>query len=388
MRAALLLIGLTACHFDQGFPGEMKDGGGSGGSDGGSGSGTGDGGGTGDGPGCAWSYMPTNFDPCTLPPPVPLTVSGTGNLDTSSTTLPKKVITQSDGSMITVIHLSQFTVEAFRTLTVNGTGVVFAVDGPVEVHGTIVIVGGNDNQAQCESMRGMPGVDSANSSSGGGGGGGGAAAENGGNGGSGDGSQAGSGGARGNKIASTLSPLRAGCRGGNGGRWNGLNAPGIGGRGGGALQISTNARIELNGFIDGSGRGGGGGPAAQVGAGGGGSGGGIFLEGPSIDLNFASRICADGGSGGEGGGAAAAGATGQNGRCNGIDPAQTTPTAGSVAGTGGDGGYAFGRTGDPGGSATGGGAGGGGGGGGVGWIRVKSPDLNNNGSIVTPAYMN
>ena len=42
------------------------------------------------------------------------TVSTNTTLDTTTTTLPKLVITQSDGTTITVIHLSQFTVRAAR----------------------------------------------------------------------------------------------------------------------------------------------------------------------------------------------------------------------------------------------------------------------------------
>src|SRR5829696_4870836 len=121
MRAVVLAMLLAACSFEHYEPF------GSSGSDGGNGGSGGDGGMQGiDAPGCAWSYTPTNFDPCMLPAPAPLTVSGSVTLDTGSTTLPKKVLTQSDGTTITVIHLSTLTVNQFSTLAVTGTGVVLA----------------------------------------------------------------------------------------------------------------------------------------------------------------------------------------------------------------------------------------------------------------------
>src|SRR5688500_7378367 len=115
MRAVVLATVLSACSFDHAEPYVGADGGG------GSGSGSGDGGmitpGI-DGPACAWSYTPTNFDPCMLPAPGSLTVSGNQTLDPNTTTHPKQVLTQSDGTMITVIHLSELTVNLFSTLTI------------------------------------------------------------------------------------------------------------------------------------------------------------------------------------------------------------------------------------------------------------------------------
>jgi hypothetical protein len=391
MRVALLLVGLAACSLEHGVrgggSGSGTDGGGSV-SDAGSGSAGSDGGI--DAPACAWSYTPTNFDPCSLPAPASFTVTSDTTLDTGTTNLPKKVITQSDGSTITVIHLSSFTVNGFVRLTVNGTGgVVFAVDGGATINGVITVTAGNDNATHCTNARGKAGTDSQNTSSGGGGGGGASAQENGGNGGNGDGSQAGVAGVAGTTIGSSmLSPLRAGCRGGSGGRLNSTGASAAGGPGGGALQISTNAKITLTGIVDAAGRGGVGAPTARTGGGGGGSGGAILLEGPEVQLNLASRVCADGGAGGEGGGASVDGNTGNAGACSGIGGAQSPNTSGSVGGDGGDGGYLLARSGGNGQSSGSSGGGGGGGGGAVGWIRIVSPNLDNNGSVITPSPTN
>ncbi len=374
VRAAVFLVGLAACGFEHGqLPGMEGPDGGSGDASSGS-----------DAPGCGWSYTPTNFDPCALPAPGALPVA-TGTLDTSLASLPSLVLTQSDGTSITVIHLTQLTVDPLVTLTVTGTGVVFAVDGEVEINGTIIAEAGADNPTHCASARGASGTDSQDSDAGGGGGGGGGAADDGGDGGDGDGSEHGAKGAKGAKVSSTLSPLRGGCPGGNGGRRDESGTAPAGGRGGGALQISTNTKITVRGFLDVAGRGGAGAPSAQVGAGGGGSGGGLLLEGPSISLGLASRLCADGGSGGEGGGATVGGNDGQRGACTSIGAARTQNTTNSLGGDGGDGGWLLSVKGASAQSAVGGGAGGGGGGGSAGWIRLKSPDVSNDGAAITPA---
>jgi hypothetical protein len=387
VRAALFLVGLAACGFEHGQfvgPGPGSDGdpdGGGGSDDANVTPGI-------DAPACAWSYTPTNFDPCALPAPGSLTVSSSDTLDTQTTPLPKLVLDQSDGTSITVIHLSQLTVDPLVTLTLTGTGVVFAVDGEVHINGTIVVEAGADDATHCAASRGENGDDSDDSDSGGGGGGGGAASADGGDGGSGNGAEAGAKGAKGAKVSSTLSPLRGGCAGGDGGRREEEGTAAAGGRGGGALQISTNRKITIAGFLDAAGRGGAGAPSARSGAGGGGSGGAIFLEGPRIELGFASRVCADGGSGGEGGGATVAGNNGRPGACTSLGAAQTQNMMNSVGGDGGAGGWLLSVKGANAQSATSGGGGGGGGGGAAGWIRLESPDVSNSGAAVTPAAMN
>jgi hypothetical protein len=386
MRAVVLAMLLAACSFEHYEPY------GTSGDDGGTGSGSGDAnmGMPGiDASGCAWSDTPTNFDPCMLPAPATLTVSGNVFLDTASTTLPKKLIAQNDGTTITVVHLSQLTVNQFSSLIITGSGVVLAVDGAVTINGTIVAVGGEGNETHCATAKGSTGADSQ-TAAGAGGGGGAAAAENGGTAGSGDGTGAGAGGTRGSKVSTTFSPLRGGCRGGNGGRYNGAGTAPVGGRGGGAIQISTNTKISIAGgaAIDAAGRGGGGGSGAHVGGGGGGSGGSIFLEGPQMSFGFASLACADGGSGGEGGGATVGGNDGRTGRCNSLQAAETPNTMNSAGGDGGPGGYALSKPGGPGVSSTTSAGAGGGGGGSVGWIRIKSPNISNDGLVTTPQASN
>lgn len=373
MRAAVLLVGLTACGFQHGqIPADAGDG---------------DGAGSDDAPACGWSYVPTNFDPCKLPAPVGLTVTTDDTIDTDATTLPKLAITQSDGTTITVIHLSELSIDPLAMLTITGSGVVLAVDGAADIDGRITMVGGNDNDTHCASSRGQNGTDSQDITGGGGGGGGAAAADDGGDGGDGAGVQPGAKGAKGSKVDSSLSPLRGGCRGGNGGRTGPQDQTAVGGRGGGALQISTNTKIAVAGMLDAAGRGGEGGTAAHIGGGGGGSGGAILLEGPAIDLGFASRICADGGSGGEGGGVTVEGNDGERGACTSIAPARTATTQNSAGGGGGEGGFLPSPTGTSGDVATSSG-GGGGGGGGVGWIVFKSPNVDNQGAAITPAPAN
>lgn len=367
MRAAVLFVGLTACGFQYG---QLPD------------AGDGDGAGD-DARDCVWSYVPTNFDPCKLPAPVGLSVSTDDTIDTDATTLPKLVITQSDGTTITVIHLSELSIAPLAMLTVTGTGVVFAVDGTADIAGRITVAGGSDNATHCTTARGTAGTDSQDITGGGGGGGGGGAADDGGDGGDGAGIDAGAKGAKGSKVQSSLSPLRGGCRGGNGGRIGSSQAA-AGGRGGGALQISTNTKIAVAGMLDAAGRGGEGGTAAHVGGGGGGSGGAILLEGPAIELGFASRICADGGSGGEGGGVTVEGKDGERGACTSLGPARTATTQNSAGGGGGEGGFLVSPSGSSGEVASSSG-GGGGGGGGVGWIVFKSPSVGNQGAAVTPA---
>jgi hypothetical protein len=380
------VIGLTACGFEHGA---FMDGDGSG-IDAGSGSGSAGidaSNGTPDDstPACGWSYTPTNFDPCALPAPGMLEVTSDLTLNTGSTSLPKLTLTQSDGTPLTVIHLSTLSVHGGSTLTVTGTAFVFAVDGNAQIDGKIVAVGGESDATQCAQAFGAPGVDSTDGNSGAGGAGGGGAAERGGNGTNGAGGQAGARGEAGTKVTSaSFSPLRGGCRGGAGGRAGGSGIPADAGRGGGALQISTDSKITvtLGGSIDAAGRGGGGAVSARDGGGGGGSGGSIFLEGPRVQLDLNAHLCADGGSGGEGGGNTVDGNSGSAGACNGLGGAGTQ-SSGSYGGDGGRGSYWFTRNGGDAGGALGSG-GGGGGGGAVGWIRIKSPDSSNGGAIVTP----
>lgn len=367
---ALVFIALAGCGFEHGALDGVGDA-------------------RGDGTGsanCAWSYTPTNFDPCMLPAPMPFDVTTATLLDPTTTTLPKAMFTQSDGTTLVVIHLSTLNIAA--QLGIGGSApTVFAVDGDVTIRDQITTASGNNDATQCASLRGVNGHDSTASTSGAGGGGGAGGADVGGAGGDGAGVMAGTKGFGGANLASNLSPLRAGCAGGKGGRLNASGTPPEGGRGGGAIQISTNSKIVMsdNGFIDAAGRGGSGPTSGHIGGGGGGGGGGIFLEGPMIEIPSGTGVCADGGSGGEGGGQSAPGFNGNSGGCSGITYAVTFQNFNTNGGDGGRGSF----RGNPSGGGGGNGqtdGGGGGGGGAVGWIRLKSPTLSlSSTSIITPA---
>jgi hypothetical protein len=371
MKRMLALAALTACGFEHGAldnAGDAhRDGNGSGSAQ------------------CAWSYTPTNFDPCALPAPMPLTVSQDTSIDSTTVSLPKVTLTQTDGTSLVVIHLTTMTVSA--KLTVTGAATTFAVDGDVTITDVITAVGGNGNATQCATVKGSDGHDSTSPTGGAGGGGGAAGADMGGAGGDGMGIMAGTKGNAGTFTASTLSPLRGGCSGGKGGRPNGLGAAPEAGRGGGAIQISTDSKISFtdNGFIDAAGRGGAG-TTGKYGGGGGGGGGGIFLEGPMISIASVTGVCADGGSGSEGGGQNAFGYAGMQGQCSALSYATTFQNSGTYGGDGGRGSFRGNPNGGAAGNAGGDGGGGGGGGGAVGWIRLKSPTLSlSTTAIVTPA---
>jgi hypothetical protein len=321
---------------------------------------------------CDWTFTPTNFDPCLLPAPAPLSItSGTYDLDGGATTLPHATFNQSDGSQVVVVHLTSLDMSTGTGLTVHGTRpVILAVDGNV-------------------TRKGHTGTASSNSLVGGGGGGGGAGASDGGTGTDGsDGTHTGhgNGGAKGAHIDdSALDPLVAGCPGGGGGTDNGTGTPGAGGGGGGALQISAQLTLTSSALLNAAGAGGGG-TTQQTGGGGGGSGGAILFEANAITLSGV--VCADGGSGGEGGGSSNPGAAGNAGACTGSGGA-TTGTINMLGGTGGGGGWKTATTGADAGAASnaspgGFGAGGGGGGGSVGWIRLRAIGQLMSSAVVTP----
>lgn len=377
----LVLLTLAACEFQHGaIPnGDSPDG-----------MGSGSGSGSGSNTVACWSYTPTNFDPCVLPPGTALHISADTTINADSTMLPKLVVNQPDGSQLTVIHLDSLTVDNTRVLTLQGsTPIAFAVEGAVTLSGYINAASGIDNTTYCATSKGGAGMDSTDGGAGGGAGGGGAAA--GGKGTNGSGSTPGTGALASAAATSNLAPMRAGCSGGNGGKNAGAGTFGAGGRGGGGLQISTNTSITVSGtaVLDAAGRGGKGGPDVRIGGGGGGAGGAIFLEGPDISIAANAVVCADGGSGGEGGGSSLAnGNNGNNGKCDGAGVATTDVTFNATAGSGGDGSFKGSPQGGAAGTSSSSGAGGGGGGA-VGWIRLKSPSLAvSSGAILTPMATN
>ncbi len=346
----------------------------------------------------AFPYTPSNFTTGQLPAESPaLTLNCNVNLNTAPedggvgwTTCgggpppPNFSVISVGGNPAVLFFVESLTINSGATLRATGARpAIFAVRNGVTVNGTLDLgstptfraAGG---QLSCGSGTGQNGGAGGTPSSGGGAGGGGFGEDGA------DGSDAEGGGAKGAKGtangASSLTPLRGGCRGGHGGRFDSANADssGRGGWGGGALQISSGATLTINtgGVITARGAGGGGGVAGErVGGGGGGSGGAILLEGVEVRVNAGASVTANGGAGGEGSGVSAAGATGANG-------SDTTTARATTAGVdcGANGGQGGARAGQPttgGGIETGGcnsvsNKPGGGGGGGVGHVRFRA----------------
>jgi len=128
-------------------------------------------------------------------------------------------------------------------------------------------------------------------------------------------------------------PLVGGCRGGLGGGC----ATDTGGAGGGAVQVSVAATLNVTGSILADGAIGQNGACgcSESGGGGGGSGGAIVLEGQTVTVATGAIVRANGGRGGngQGGGSGGAGGTRSSAPSNG----------GSSANGGGGGGGAAGR---------------------------------------------
>jgi hypothetical protein len=196
-------------------------------------------------------------------------------------------------------------------------------------------------------------------------------------------------GAAGNLVTGAtqaLTPMIGGCSGGRGGKSNDtitmtMDPGGDGGRGGGAIQISARASIELTSGTLRVNGGGGKGTGNHGGGGGGGSGGAILLEAPTITF-AGSRLCANGGGG-------AASFPNGNGSVN-VCTSVPAPGGGNAAApndSGGSGGVVgqpavFGK---PGAQQAPWAHGGGGGGGGLGRIRVLGT-VNATNTVSSPMY--
>ncbi len=294
--------------------------------------------------------------------------------------------TQADGSGVGIFSFKTLIIDKNTKLAVVGAKpMVLVASGDITVDGVI------DGQGQCSSTAGVGGggaggtPKAGNGGAGGGVGGGGGGlfvagtlmipsnSGGGGGGGFGDvggvgataGGSANLGGAAGALFGdfTVADPVIVG--GGGGGAGGGASAGGAGGPGGGAVQIASNAQVNIGadavitvGGCHGNKSGGSGG-------GGGGAGGLIFIEARAVVIGSGAILAANGGSG--------AGGNGSDGKDGPADLGQATGgNGGSNGSKGGDGGHTgmlSGRAGEaPQNSDTA----GGGGGGSVGRIALKS----------------
>ena len=313
----------------------------------------------------------------------------TGVITTSCTAAATSTYTNNNvaqaagGPNVFVIRLSSMAIPATHTVTITGDKpAIFLVSGTVAVDGTIkadaagTTAGAGGNYASCTGGTGANG--SSLDGAGGGGGGGFGQAGAAGAAGRGVGNQ-GAGGSAGAAVgsASTLMPLRGGCKGGQGGQQSGPG--GAGGGGGGAFQVSAGATFTIGSgaILSASGGGGALAPGDDEGGGGGGSGGAVLLEASGFaGTSPATRTFVNGGGGGGGGGDFSGGDSSGTDGWN-VSP-RTNRAPGGVGGGGGSGtgdGGNGGQGGAPSGSATTGAAnccaGGGGGGGGLGFIVAR-----------------
>ncbi len=292
------------------------------------------------------------------------------------------LIATPDGN-VRIIITDNFSISADSSLHAQGVlpfGIVSYSSATIA--GNIdVSIGGAGKRVDCGPTAGSNGGDE---NGGGGGGGGGANQARGGKGGEGneDGDNQGSPGNPGEAI-DLPDGVTGGCDGGNGG--DGEDSGGEGGEGGGALYLAAaqSITIEDTGSIAANGGGGQGGQEqgggfGDAGGGGGGSGGYIFIESPQVAV--LGLIAANGGGGGQGSGDGEEGQTGAPGSLS------SSPAPGGNGGdsTGSDGGQGGAGTELPGQSvseSTVGGAGGGGGG--VGYIRIRTMQLE--GKSISPS---
>jgi len=284
---------------------------------------------------------------------------------------------------IGIYSMTGVVIEAGVTLIVRGNAALaFAVNGNVTIDGIIDFRGGTMSVASAGAGGYAGGASSSCTGAGPGGGGQGSTGADVGGGGGGYLMSGGTGGMRGGTSGgaagagygqTSLSPLL----GGSGGGCGAGDVPyANGGGGGGALQISARGVIRINpsGVLNGGGGGGAGG-SNDNGGGGGGGGGAVLLEAGRISIHGV--IAVNGGGGGAGANAGTPGHGGQSGQSS-----AAAANGGSAAGTGepgGNGGAGNSAAGLNGGNASAGNAGGGGGS--AGRVRLRSDDINRNGTI-------
>jgi hypothetical protein len=214
-----------------------------------------------------------------------------------------KIVTQSDGSKVSVFVMKNFKVEAGTTFELQrgSLPVIIIATGTIDILGTIAIdpgiSGGWVNPSGMKTKGAGPGGGAAGDDNGMGAGG---ASYCGAGGKGGLSTQMGATTMQASPTAAygspTLVPLLAGSAGGLGGF-------GLGGLGGGALQLTagTSFNLRASGVIKGGGGGGYfGGQALKDSAGGGGSGGAVLIESQTATVD--GKIAVNGGGGGQGNG--------------------------------------------------------------------------------------
>lgn len=383
VKGLAIAIALTGCSFQPGqLQGGTDDAGGSG-TDGGSGSGSGNGDAGTDSSGVACMNFtpqanPAHLSPCAVPPGPAYTLSNAAVYDTTTGTMvslsPTPPSTVING--MRVISVDSFTMNAtmrvggtmplvilsWSTITINDT-----LDLSSERTGGFQVIGAGARETNAT-------VGADNQDCGGGGGGG--FGTVGGDGGTGkSGSNAGGMGGGAAATPTVVVGGRAGAYGGDSGF-----SRGAGGAGGGAVQLTARQAIIVNsaGRIHAGGAGGEGGNG-DGGGGGGGAGGYIGLDAPTVTLNSAAILAANGGGGGTGcdGGNGPEGENGQLGTSTAAGGAANTCATARAGGSGGANTTAAGF----GASSS---QSGGGGGGGVGFILVWAQTLTNM-AVVSPA---
>ena len=328
-----------------------------------------------------WSRQPALFDPCDLPTPqgaLDLSMTGTYIYDTEI-----GILTNPNGDPVAhasgplahseqnawILSVNSLDVRDLVILrAVGDLPLIIASEGEIHIHPTGAIdassnditTGAGANPTVCGDHLALSGQSDTGGGAGGGGGGFSGRGGNGGNGNS-DGSAESVGGMAGARTG-TPAFMRGGCRGAPGGDGDTAGSAGNGGSGGGAVVLSSQTSIAIEGTIHVGGAGGRGGVSREdAGGGGGGSGGFIGLDGGEISLADNSILAANGGGGGEGSSATGVGRDGAHARANGQRAAGGS--GGASTGTdGGGGGAGDNRAGEDVGAALAGGGGGGGGG--------------------------
>jgi hypothetical protein len=312
------------------------------------------------------------------------------------------IYAQSDGEEVCVIAADTITIGGDLTVT-GPRPLVLVAATTITVTGTIDVSSTTMPSRRGAGSQGLActlSAAGANDRGGGGGGGGGTFSTRGGTGGTGDTNQNGPpagmapGGQSGTAQPAPVT-LRGGCRaavGGEGGDSDGVNPGGPGGLGGGAVALVSGGAVTVPGAVYASGAGGGtiagqpgtgncipGNGGFEQGGGGGGSGGMIVLDGAVLTVS--GRIVANGGGGG-GGGACFGGARGSDGTTMQWN-LQASGGMGDVVNGGANGGAGSARAGLTTLDGLANISGGGGGGGGLGYVWTKGPLTG--GVMISPA---